>query len=120
MNGDCPVFDMTLTAAADLQTFMYRGVKIDSAGHAVAGVLGDGVYLLQNTPKNGAAASVRAHGISFAIAGAAIAADARVMTDANGAVITATTGKVSLGRALKPATAAGEIITVLCERSVLA
>lgn len=120
MHGDIPVFDMTLTAAADLSSLMYKGVKLDTNGKAVAAVLGDGLFILQNTPTNGAASSVRVHGISFAIAGAAVGAGKRVMTDAAGAIIEATTGKQSIGTSLKAATAAGEVITVLCERSVLA
>ena len=120
MNGDCPVFDTTLVAAADLQALMYKGVKIDSTGKAVAAVLGDGQFILQNTPPIGAAASVRVHGISFAIAGAAIAGGVKVMTDINGAIVTATTGKASVGTSLKPAVSAGDVITILCERSTLA
>ena len=113
MNGDCPVFDMTLVAAADLTASMYRVVKIDSNGKAALAVSGDGMFFLQNSPKAGTAAAVRVHGISFAIAGAAITAGAKVTSDANAAVVAAVATKNAIGIALKAATAAGEVIPVL-------
>ena len=120
MAGDINKFDFTLKAAADLSAYMYKGVKLDASGNAVPAVLGDGLFILQNTPISGSAASVRAQGISFAIAGAAVAAGVRVMTDANGAIVAATTGKQAIGISLKAAAAAGDVITILCERTVLA
>ena len=120
MLGDIPVFDITLKAAADLSTYQYKAVKLDANGNAVAAVSGDGLFLLQNTPPNNGAASVRVHGISFAVAGAAVAVGVRVMSDANAKIVAATTGQKAIGISLKAAATADEIIPVLCDRSVLA
>lgn len=59
----------------------------------------------------GEQASLVTHGIFTVEAGAAIAADAAVQTDASGRAITLAAG-VNLGRALDAAAAAGDLIRV--------
>lgn len=59
----------------------------------------------------GEQASVITHGVVLVEAGAAVAADAAVQTDASGRAITLAAG-VNLGRALDAATAAGDLIRV--------
>lgn len=59
----------------------------------------------------GEQAGVITHGVVVVEAGAAVAADAAVQTDASGRAITLAAG-VNLGRALDAATAAGDLIRV--------
>lgn len=59
----------------------------------------------------GEQAGLDTHGIVLVEAGAAVAADAAVQTDASGRAITLAAG-ASLGRALDAATAAGDLIRV--------
>lgn len=121
MLGDIPVFDITLVAGEDLTGQQYKAVKLNAAGAAIKAAAGDGLFILQNTPKAGTAASVRFHGISFGITAGAITAGDRVTSDASGLLVKATkaqvattniTGTSSLGIAMRSA-GAGETITVL-------
>lgn len=59
----------------------------------------------------GEQASVITHGVVLVEAGAAVAVDAAVQTDASGRAITLA-GGIGLGRALDAATAAGDLIRV--------
>ena len=51
MLGDVRVFDMTRVAGEDLTNHMYKAVKLNASGQAVKAVAGDGMWVLQNTPK---------------------------------------------------------------------
>lgn len=107
------VSSITLLAAADLSASQYRVAQVNASGQAaLCGATGVAVGILQNKPASGRAATVAFHGVSKAIAGATVAAGARVTSDANSAVITATTGDSSLGVALTGG-AAGDVISVL-------
>ncbi len=103
-------------AAADLSALQYRFMSLTADQIATvsgAGILADGV--LQNDPISGAAGSLCPlnGSVSKIEAGAAVAANADVMTDANGRAITATATNEICGKALQAASAAGEIIEVL-------
>jgi hypothetical protein len=99
-------------AGADLSTSLNRFVKINSSNQVVLAGSGDKVLgtLFEVAALNGPA-SVQFGGIAKVIAGAAVAAGARVQSDGNGAAITLAAG-VSAGMALFAASAAGEVIPV--------
>lgn len=88
---DCPVFDQTFEAGADLSTKQYLGVKLSSDGQidpAGAGELCIGV--LQNKPAAaGRAATVRVLGVTRMVAGGAIDPGAPVACDAAGKAVAA-------------------------------
>lgn len=118
MSVEVPGFKQGITKAnIDLSTKQFRFVK-PAAGVAfastVCAVLGEASSgVLQNKPQINESAEIMSDGITKTIAGAAIAAGARVMTDANGAAITlATSGSIGQGFALEAAGAASEIIAV--------
>lgn len=73
------------------------------------GVYAPGVAELDCDP--GLQASVNTHGVVLVEAGAAIAVDAQVQSDASARAITLAAG-VSLGRAIDAAAAAGDVIRV--------
>lgn len=128
---DCPVFDQTFEAGADLSTKQYLGVVLSSDGQidpATAGAPCIGV--LQNKPAAaGRAASVRVLGITRMVAGGVINPGDRVTTDADGKAVAASLavtdtqagsatdaliGSNVLGRYIgKSAAASGDIIPVL-------
>ena len=98
---------VTITAAAALSRFRFA----DYSGN-VAGA-GERVLGVPTTDFSaGEQASVATHGEILVEAGAAIAAGARVQSDADGRVVTLAAGK-AWGEARDAATAAGEIIRVL-------
>ncbi len=102
-------------ASTDLSAHQFKFVDIDASGEiAVAGAGVDSVGVLQNKPSaQGRAATVWGPGsVCKVIAGAAVAAGARVTPDATGRAVTAVTGNRINGRALMAAGAAGEIISV--------
>lgn len=103
----------TEVAAADLSAKQYYAVVFGASGVALAG---DGLAvdgILQNTPASGEVCEVTFGGVSKAVAGAAITKGAAVASDANGKLITAVSGDYIVGRALRAAGAANEIIPVL-------
>jgi len=78
--------DLTFEAAADLSTKQYYAVKLDSNGRvAVAGAGEPAIGILQNKPTAlGRAAQVRVDGVSYWVAGGAIAVASRVAADSDG------------------------------------
>jgi hypothetical protein len=102
------------TAAADLSSSQFYVVKLTGARQVnLAAATTDVAYgILQNKPTLGQAADVGLLGVSKAVAGAAVAAGAGLMTNTSGQVITATTGNKRLGQAIEAATAAGQLITI--------
>jgi hypothetical protein len=78
----------------------------NAGGEAVLGIL-------QNTPTLGAPADIGFVGVSKAVAGAAIAAGAELMTDTSARLITATSTNHRVALALEAATAAGQLISVV-------
>jgi hypothetical protein len=107
--------DITLNNAASLSGLQFRAAKVDSNGLAALGGAGDFcVGITQDNVPTGEAGGVRISGVSKAVAGAAVAAGAKVTSDANGRIITATASTDNcLGVALSAAAALGEIISVL-------
>jgi hypothetical protein len=107
---------VTLEAGGDLSAGQFRFVELaaDAQVDLVAAAGGDAVGVLQNDPSAaGRAATVAVLGVSKVVAGAAVAAGARVQSDDEGRALAAASGDVVLGRALTAASAAGEVIEVL-------
>lgn len=119
---------VSFIAGADLSSYRYAPVKLDSNGNVVlAGPNERAIGILQNTPTAGQAASVMLYGITKAVANGAIGVGAAVIPAANGRVQAAgnfhnhgaassnpPTGQQRvLGFALTGATAAGQVIEVL-------
>ena len=107
----------TFVAGADLSNKQYtlvtcNGVTADGENRTVvspaAGAKVDGVVI--NNPGNTRAATVVVFGRTKVKAGGPIAAGAEVQTNANGQVVTATTG-IRVGKALEAAVA-NQIITI--------
>jgi hypothetical protein len=117
------VLDITFKAGADLSAQRYRAVVAGAGANevSVAGANARAIGFLQNEPLQNQAAAVRPLGTTIAVAGAAIAKDAAVKTDANGALV-AVGGEAAgtivyvVGRALQAAGAAGDLIEVLIEK----
>lgn len=115
MANEVPGQVISLEAGADLSAKQFFFIEhaadgqVDPAG---AGADADGV--LQNKPSAAdQAASIMINGVSKVSAGAAIARDALVMSDANGQAVTALGGSKVLGKALEASGGADEIIKVL-------
>jgi len=107
--------NITLEAAVDLSAKQYFFVAQDANGRAVlAGNGANAEGVLQNAPDLlGKAASVAVSGTSKVVAGAAIALNAKVASDAAGKAKTAASGNRVLGVAREAALADGDIISVL-------
>lgn len=113
-------------AGADLSvTGQYRAVKYDATGNIVqCSVAGEkSLGILVDKPASGQNGTVQVYGVAKWEAGAAVARDAYLTTDAQGRAIGATEaalgvspaieGSQVMAKALRPAAAAGEIIPVL-------
>ena len=108
-----PILVTSLPAGADLSSSQYL-VLTNNAGNAeLAGVADIPYGILQNKPDADGTASLMQVGISRAIAGAAIALNAAVASDANGKLRTAVAGDTPCGRALESASADGDVICIL-------
>jgi len=97
---------VTLPAAADLSSYQYRFIKVDSSGYAA--LCGDGQDadgVLQNDP----GAAGRAAGTCTAGGDAA--------SDANGRAVNAASGDYIKGVFLESATGAGQIIKMIFQPS---
>lgn len=85
-------------AGADLSAKQFYVVKINSSGQIVLAGDGEVAYgVLQDKPVSGAVGAVAVFGQTKAILGGTVAAGAKVASDANGKVVTATTGENVLG-----------------------
>lgn len=103
---------ITLVAGADLSEQQFRFVVVNAAGKAVvAGAGAAAVGVLTNDPLEDQAGTVDIGGVTKVVAGATVAAGARVESNAAGAAITLDSGE-ALGTALSGG-AAGENISVL-------
>ncbi|CAB5220378.1 Bacteriophage VT1-Sakai, H0018 [uncultured Caudovirales phage] len=114
--------DITLVASGDLSANQYKVVKLDSNGRSTLAGASDlaQIGIQQDKPTAlGQPSSVRMAGISKALAGGTIAIGDRVTSDANGKVITATTGKQVIGIALAAAVANDIFAMVIDQRGVV-
>lgn len=105
---------VSLEAEAAIAT-QFSVVKPGTAGKSVvaAGAGEAGIGIIQNKPAANEGATIAISGVSKAVAGAVIAVNAEVTADANGKLVTATTGDYVIGTALVAAGAANELIPVL-------
>src|SRR5262245_53725531 len=104
-----------LRAGADLSAQQYRFVKPGAAEGEVIAVTASGeraIGVLLDNPKLGNVAEVASFEITEITAGAAIPYGADVQTDAQGRAIPAVAGGAVLARALQPATASGDRISI--------
>jgi len=108
--------DVTLKASADLTAKQYHLVKVSGEQTVTFSAAGtdNTIGVLQGKPNTNEPAQVRTvQGlVTKAVAGAAIAAGALVMSNAAGRVITRTATNHVVGRALQAAAADGEVIEV--------
>jgi hypothetical protein len=104
-------FRFSYPAAADLSGSQFYLVELVGGEMALSGA-GEFGRPLQNKPEAGQAAEVEKVGLSECIAGAAIAADALVTSDANGKAVTATTNDIVCGQAVSAAAADGDRFTL--------
>lgn len=79
--------------------------RVTTAGGPIDGIL-------QNTPRQNDAASVRFIGVSKARTGGAFPKGANLAVDAQGRFVLATTGQSVVGRSMMPSTAADQIANV--------
>lgn len=108
---------ISLPANADLSSNQYHFVTTtNSSGQARVALAGDGAFaigVLQNKPDTaGDVAEIAIGGVLKVVAGGSITSGAAVACDANGEAVTAASGDVILGTAIKSADAA-DIIPVL-------
>ena len=120
MSTSRDLFNISASAAADYSSNQYYAVKLTAEGPpptatvcSTAGEQAQGI--LQDDPAAaGRGCTVRMLGTSKAVAGAAITFLDRVTVDSSGRVVTATANSDGvIGRALRAATAAGDVIEVL-------
>lgn len=115
MAYEIPGFSWTLEASGDLSAEQFTAMVVDGNGQAAqAGAAVNIAGVLQNNPSAaGREAAIVSTGITKGVAGAAVAAGAYLMTDANGEFVTAVATNELAGIALQAAGAQGEIIPVL-------
>jgi len=104
MAGTGQFFSVAIAAGADLNTgggtgAQYKAVAVGGTIAPAATAIG----LIQNKPKNGEDLTVGYLGHMKGVAGAAIAAGARVLVTTSGYLITATGANIPVGRALAAA-----------------
>lgn len=110
----------TEVAAADLSAKQFFAAKQTSTGINLAGA-GEAIQgVIDNKPAAGEPVELVHSGIADAIAGAAVAKGAKVMSTAAGKFVTATTGNVIVGVAMAAAGADLEIFPVLLQNQGIA
>lgn len=104
-------------AGADLTTRQYCFVSVDAANTVVLPASGaPALGVLQNAPAVGYPATIAKSGVSKVVAGAAVAVNDPVTTDATGRAIPAVAGNRRLGVARQAASAAGVVIAVALDK----
>lgn len=103
-----------VVAAVDLSAAQHHFISIDASGNAAlsgAGAVVDAV--LENNPVAGVAVSLMGPGsIAKVVSAAAIAAGAKVASDASAEATTALSGNYIAGTALNATSGAGELVSV--------
>ena len=110
----CP--DWSMAAAADLSSSQFLFGAADANGRcavAGAGAVSIGVIQDNDAAAIDQATAIQSYGVSKVRIGAAVAAGARVSSNASGQAVTAASGNVVHGIALSAGTNANEIISVL-------
>lgn len=105
--------DVDFTADAQYRAIKRTATGITLCGAADAGFIG----VLQDDVPAGEYATYKIRDVSKAVAGAAIAAGARVTTDADARFVTAVAGNPVMGRAEAAAAALGDIFALEIEPS---
>lgn len=107
------VQNITLPAGANLSENQYFAVTVDSESNAVLAGAGEvAIGILQNDPNEDEAATIMTYGLTKAVFGDTVANGAIVTPDADGKLVTSTTGDREVGIAIEGG-AADEIGTVL-------
>jgi hypothetical protein len=103
-----------LVAAADLSSYQYRAVKLNTSGEvALCGAGEAAIGILQNKPVAGEACEIDMDGISKAVMGATIAnAGGKLASDANGKLVAAVSTNYVVAQLLTTAAADGVISSV--------
>jgi hypothetical protein len=105
-------------AGADLSNSLNRFCKVQTDGRIVLCAAGqDPAGIITEGATTDNPVTFQHSGLGKVIAGAAIAAGARVMCDANAAAITATAGNVSAGICRNGTAGAGELAEVQFDRT---
>jgi hypothetical protein len=106
-------FALSRLAASDMTGKQYFAAKIATGGKfAVAGSGEFCIGILQDDPLANKAGNIMVHGISKAVIGAVVTEGASLQADANGKLITKTTG-IEVAVALEAGSAADTVISVL-------
>jgi hypothetical protein len=115
MSYEIPGQVIPLPASADLSAAQFLFVAMSATGIALAGAGDYAVGVLQDKPDAlGRPGAVMVNGVTKVVAGAAVAVNAIVTSDAAGKAVTAgTTADEGMGIALEAAANADEIIAVL-------
>ncbi len=91
----------------------YRAVRRTATGIVLCGAADAGFLgILQDDPALGEWGTVKTRDVSKASIGAAVAAGARLTTDAAGRLVTAVAGNPIVARALEAGAASGHLISV--------
>ncbi len=111
------IYDETYEAVTDLSTGQYKGVAyVGSSGQINLGGGNNSFGVLQNKPRaQGAAATVRHHGISRMVvdgSGTPIVIGS-ALTPNSGIGIVGVAGNIAIGTALQASTVNGDVIAVL-------
>lgn len=110
-----------LTASADLSAKQYHIAKVSGARTVTfAAAAGEGFGVLQNAPTSGLTADVGTVGATKVVVGAAVAAGAKLTSNAAGRAVTATAGQKYILLALEAGGADGDIITAIYESDTVA
>jgi hypothetical protein len=106
------VIDISVPAGADLSSYQFHPLKINSSGQLAVCADGEAAAgILQNKPAAaGRAGSLRVAGESFVVAGAAITAGDELAPNASSRAHLATSGDEVFAQALQAATGNASII----------
>lgn len=110
------VYAISLTAAADLSSHLYKFCTVGASGVALNTTAGGrclGVIYTNDADAAGRRVPVAYSGVAKVTAGAAVAIGDDVQSDNAGLAIEAAAGDYSMGTALEAATASGDVIAVL-------
>ena len=126
MAYEIPGFSFTLPSAADYTAggAKFRFVIVNATAKAVlatgatGALAGAVVGVCQVSPRLNEEMTIVHNGITFMVAGGAIAPGGLVTSDATGRAVAATVGQVALGVALETASGVGIQIAVLLKPSV--